>query len=247
MTTTGAQAGGVTDIKTGTDGYLYVVDYAGGKLYRFGATDDTRMDALMNGGGPEAVVGDTKMWIETAPSTYNWQYGDLVTYQLMTPPGFPAIDPDKVKWRVTNGHCVKNPCTGSNDCHFHEVSLTKDSLTGMKGSFRPSPHPMESFIKILGTVEMPDGSTEKVEFTTHALAYNYKLTSDPPGLPIIIDEFTCLVSPCITSQMAKTNPGFAAQNVQVYVLESREEGRGFDGVAFFSAVKLLVLLSRASH
>lgn len=100
MTTTGAQAGGVTDIKTGTDGYLYVVDYAGGKLYRFGATDDTRMDALMNGGGPEAVVGDTKMWIETAPSTYNWQYGDLVTYQLMTPPGFPAIDPDKTSTRT---------------------------------------------------------------------------------------------------------------------------------------------------
>lgn len=29
MTTSGAQAGGVTDVKTGPDGYLYVADYAG--------------------------------------------------------------------------------------------------------------------------------------------------------------------------------------------------------------------------
>ena len=29
MTTSGAQAGGVTDVKTGPDGYLYVVDYSG--------------------------------------------------------------------------------------------------------------------------------------------------------------------------------------------------------------------------
>lgn len=80
---------------------------------------------------------------------------------------------------------------------------------------------MESFIKIQATVTMPDGSTQKAEYTTHSLAYNYKLISDPPGLPIIIEEFTCLQSPCITSQMAKTNPGFAAQNVQVYNDEVR--------------------------
>lgn len=75
---------------------------------------------------------------------------------------------------------------------------------------------MESYIKIQATVTMPDGTTQKAEFTTHALTYNYKLVSDPPGLPIIIEEFVCLESPCITSQMAKTNPGFAAQNVQVF-------------------------------
>lgn len=75
---------------------------------------------------------------------------------------------------------------------------------------------MESFIKIQATVTMPDGSAQKAEYITHALTYNYKLISDPPGLPIIIEEFTCLQSPCITSQMAKTNPGFAAQSVQVY-------------------------------
>ena len=215
MTTTGAQAGGVTDVKTGLDGYLYVVDYAGGKLYRFADANDARADGLVMGGQAEEVGEETAMWIESTPRTYNWQYGDVVTYKLMTPPGFPPLDPKNVTWRVTNGHCVKNPCTGSNDCHMHEVSLSTDSLTGLHGSFRPSPHPMESFINILGRVRMPDGSTQKVEFTTHALTYNYKLTSDPPGLPIIIEEFVCVASPCITSQMAKTNPGFAAQNVQV--------------------------------
>ncbi len=30
MATVGAQTGGVTDVKTGPDGYLYVVDYSGG-------------------------------------------------------------------------------------------------------------------------------------------------------------------------------------------------------------------------
>lgn len=80
---------------------------------------------------------------------------------------------------------------------------------------------MESYIKIQATVTMPDGSTQKAEYTTHSLAYNYKLISDPPGLPIIIEEFTCLQSPCITSQMARTNPGFATQNVQVYNDEVR--------------------------
>lgn len=81
---------------------------------------------------------------------------------------------------------------------------------------RPSPHPMESYIKLTATYEMPDGTEGKAEFNTHALAYNYKIVSDPPGLPIIIEEFTCLASPCITSQMAKTNPGFAAQTAQVW-------------------------------
>ena len=75
---------------------------------------------------------------------------------------------------------------------------------------------MESFIKLTATYELADGTEGKSEFTTHALAYNYKLISDPPGLPIIIEEFTCLASPCISSQMAKTNPGFAAQTNQVW-------------------------------
>lgn len=83
---------------------------------------------------------------------------------------------------------------------------------------------MESYIKIQATVTMPDGSTQKAEYTTHSLAYNYKLISDPPGLPIIVEEFTCLQSPCITSQMARTNPGFAAQNVQIYNDEVRFVG-----------------------
>lgn len=39
-----------------------------------------------------------------------------------------------------------------------------------------------------------DGSGElKKEFITHTVAYNYKIVSDPPGLPIIFEEVTCQV------------------------------------------------------
>ena len=31
------------------------------------------------------------------------------------------------------GHCVMNPCTGNQDCHFHEVSLNEEQATGAKG------------------------------------------------------------------------------------------------------------------
>lgn len=34
----------------------------------------------------------------------------------------------------------------------------------------------------------------KKEFITHTIAYNYKVVSDPPGLPIIFEEVTCQVS-----------------------------------------------------
>jgi hypothetical protein len=37
------------------------------------------------------------------------------------------------------------------------------------------------------------GETLKKEFITHTIAYNYKIVSDPPGLPIIFEEVTCQV------------------------------------------------------
>lgn len=116
-----------------------------------------------------------------------------VTYELESPTV--AIDETQVKWRIVNGHCVMNPCTGNQDCHFHEISLNPEQSTGPKGAcvllrpprlavcmhmevrpftrrrmhamtttttttgqFKPSPHPLESYIKITATAPKADGS-----------------------------------------------------------------------------------------
>lgn len=103
-------------------------------MYRFGDANDRDMDALLTrGGGVEEADGaDNGMWIDSAPMPYSWVYGDTVHYRLHTP--MPVSD-KQVHWRVTNGHCVKNPCTGTNDCHMHEVSLSPDSSVGMGGEW----------------------------------------------------------------------------------------------------------------
>ncbi|KAM3567793.1 hypothetical protein VYU27_010069, partial [Nannochloropsis oceanica] len=220
MATVGAQSGGVTDVKTGPDGYLYVADYSGGKLYRVGDAADKEMEGLLLKGPPASVTNkENDLWIESTPNSYEWAFGDTVTYALESPTL--RIDMAAVKWRVVNGHCVLNPCTGKQDCHFHEVSLNTQQSKGPGSSFKPSPHPMESYIKITATVPKPDGSGDMLtkELITHTIAYNYMILSDPPGLPIIFEELTCAASPCIASQMAKTNPGFAAQVVQAHMDE----------------------------
>ena len=97
-------------------------------MYRFGDVNDKEMDALLTKSGDADDNRENGMWIDSAPLPYSWAYGDTVHYKLHTPV---PVDEKKVKWRVTNGHCVKNPCTGTNDCHMHEVSLPSD--TGMEG------------------------------------------------------------------------------------------------------------------
>lgn len=60
---------------------------------------------------------------------------------------------------MVNGHCVLNPCTGKQDCHFHEVSLntqqSKVSVGRHSGlsSFSPSPAFPPSFL--FGNVAAP--------------------------------------------------------------------------------------------
>ena len=102
----------------------------GGKLYRFGSFDDKDMDALLTKAAAEDDDKDNGIWIESTPNPYEWVYGDVVQYKINSPV---PLDEKKIKWRATNGHCVKNPCTGQNDCHVHEVSLTADSAVGAAG------------------------------------------------------------------------------------------------------------------
>merc|ERR1711988_767250 len=205
----GENLGGFTDIKTGNDGYLYVADYSGGSLHRLvSADDDVKVNELEED-DDEGIPG-LKLVIDTNPGPYEWKYGQKVDYELHSNMDIPE---DAISWRVTNGHCVKNPCTGKDDCHFHSVSLSEESRKGSKGYFNPSPHPMESFILITATIQM-NGKVVTKEFITHSLTYNYKVSTKPEGFPITIDERTCLKSPCIMSQMAATNVGFSVQKIQ---------------------------------
>merc|ERR1711988_298023 len=205
----GENLGGFTDIKTGNDGYLYVADYSGGSLHRLvSADDDVKVNELEED-DDEGIPG-LKLVIDTNPGPYEWKYGQKVDYELHSNMDIPE---DAISWRVTNGHCVKNPCTGKDDCHFHSVSLSEESRKGSKGYFNPSPHPMESFILITATIQF-EGKVVTEEFITHALTYNYKVSTRPQGFPVTIDERTCLKSPCIMSQMAATNVGFSVQKIQ---------------------------------
>jgi hypothetical protein len=69
-------------------------------------------------------------WLVCVSMCLQWVYGDTVTYKLHASVPF---DPTMVHWRVTNGHCVKNACTGEFDCHQHEISLTEESQQGGAG------------------------------------------------------------------------------------------------------------------
>jgi hypothetical protein len=68
--------------------------------------------------------------LEMHPGNYQWAYGDKVKYTLHSKV---PLEPANVTWRVTNGHCVFNPCTNEDDCHQHEISLSADSTTGLSG------------------------------------------------------------------------------------------------------------------
>lgn len=125
----------------------------------------------------------------------------------------PSPPPQNNNIQKHTGHCVMNPCTGNQDCHFHEISLNEEQSIGPTGAcvracfkrryllcmcgwlwlcaqcvrpsyiyrppsltpifshhhqpppttnetgqFKPSPHPMESYIKITATAPKADGS-----------------------------------------------------------------------------------------
>jgi hypothetical protein len=129
--TKGGVQGGFTDIKTGPDGYMYIADYSGGRLHRVLAADDKTMDNAQQQKPVAQPPPDFEVFIDTTPGSYEWVYGDIVSYKLRTSK---IIDPQNIRWRVTNGHCVKNPCTGENDCHFHEISLDEKSRVGYEGA-----------------------------------------------------------------------------------------------------------------
>jgi hypothetical protein len=95
--------------------------------------------------------------------------------------------------------------------------LLTSSFAGLgTGSFRPSPHPMESFITVTASAVI-NGSAVSKDFITHARTYNFKITTVPEGFPVIIEEFMCPQSPCIVSQMAHTNTGFSIQQIAAKV------------------------------
>ncbi len=58
----------------------------------------------------------------------------------------------------------------------HPFPLPNKTTNPPTGAFKPSPHPMESFIKIQATAPRLDGTgVLKTEFITHTIAYNYKV------------------------------------------------------------------------
>lgn len=103
----------------------------GGRLFRVLSADDTSMDNAQQTKPVVQPPPDLDVFIDTTPGAYEWVYGDTVSFKLRTSK---AVDPANIRWRVTNGHCVKNPCTGENDCHFHEISLDEKSRSGYEGA-----------------------------------------------------------------------------------------------------------------
>ena len=206
----GLTAGGLTDIKTGPDGYLYIPDYSGGMLHRVLAKDDQAMEGQGIDAGTVAPKDEIDVWVETTPGPYEWVYGDEIKFKFHSAVD---IDPATIKWRVTNSHCVLNACTQEQDCHVHEMSLNEASRTGLGGSVHPSPHPMESYIRITVSFIYNDQAYTK-DFYTHARCNNYKIESVPPALPIIFEEMTCNETPCIVPMMGHTNTGFFVQQIQ---------------------------------
>lgn len=186
---------------------------SGGMVYRVLAADDDTLDAIVaqNGGGG-AAKDDIDVWVSTTPGPYEWVYGDQVKFEFQAGPDI-EVDPASIKYRVTNLHCVLNTCTLQQDCHVHEVSLPENSRTGLKGTFHPSPHPMESFIRITASFVANDEQYSK-DFYSHAKVYNYKIESEPTGFPIIFEETVCPETPCIVPMMAKINTGFFVQQIQ---------------------------------
>jgi len=169
------------------------------------------MDAAAIINGPaQAPKDDIDVWVETTPGPYEWVYGDEIKFKFHSAVD---IDPATIKWRVTNLHCVLNACTLEQDCHVHEISLNEASRSGLTGSFHPSPHPMESYIRISVSFNYNDQAYSK-DFYTHARCNNYKIDSVPPALPIIFEEQVCSETPCVVPMMGHINTGFFVQQVQ---------------------------------
>lgn len=113
-------------------------------------------------------------------------------------------------------YCLAFNVFGFSSIYFSNMLLKKLSFSKFQplaGTFRPSPHPMESFI-LVSVNTVVEGADVKADQITHALTYNYKISTKPEGFPVIIEERTCLAAPCIVPQMAKTNAGFAVQAIQ---------------------------------
>lgn len=207
----GLTAGGLTDIKVGPDGYIYLADYSGGMVYRLLSADDKSLDAIIAANAKKnAPKADLPVWVETVPGPYEWVYGDTIKFAFKSDL---KIDTKTIKWRVTNLHCVQNPCTLEQDCHSHEMNLDEKSRQGPTGIIHPSPHPMESFIRITVSFEYK-GDMYNKDFYTHALCYNYKIDSEPQGFPIIFEETMCTATPCIVPMMGRINTGFFIQQIQ---------------------------------
>jgi len=207
---TGDESLGMSDALQGLDGNLYIVNYAGGAVYKVVDIKDYDPAASAANHLNVETGDDLDIELTMTPSTNEWDFGDEISFELTMNKDIPA---DQISWRAVTKHCVANPCTNTQDCHSHTQGLSETSRRGYTGSFLPMPHPMESYVELTATIKDGDRTIVK-NFKTHSRVVTFEIDSVPKGIPIVVDERTCTRPPCTVPAMANTNAAFQVQKIQ---------------------------------